>query len=403
MPSTDFENDIGAAIESRTAGAPAWSQTTRILRVEIFDELGQAEFIWRGLEDQQHFSTPFQRFDFLLAWQQLVGERAGHRPLIVVAFDNERRPLVLLPLTIRESFGIRIASFMGGKHATFNMALWDRDFARTATRADLDTVLSATRERAAVDALAFFQQPLKWQDQPNPLTLLPHQSSVNDCPLTAISPGQVPSDSVSHSLRRRLGNKERKLKNLPGYRYCVAADDAEIKRLLDAFFRIKPQRMAAQKLPNVFAETGVEDFIRQACMTRLANGGRVIEIHALECDDEVIAIFAGVADGRRFSMMFNTYTISENSRYSPGLILLRNIIDHYAERDYRTLDLGVGSDDYKRLFCKNTESIFDCFVPLSSRGKIAAAAMSGVNRVKHLVKHRPALLRTARRLRTALR
>ena len=83
----------------------------------------------------------------------------------------------------------------------------------------------------------------------------------------------------------------------------------------------------SRSCPNVFAEPGVEDFIRGACMARLAGGGRVIDIHALECDDEVIAIFAGVADGHRFSMMFNTYTMSGNSRFSPGLILMRNIID----------------------------------------------------------------------------
>ena len=70
--------------------------------------------------------------------------------------------------------------------------------------------------------------------------------------------------------------------------------------------------MAEQKLPNVFAEPGVEEFIRSACLAPLPDGGRAIEIHALECDDEVIAIFAGVADGHRFSMMFNTYTMSEN-------------------------------------------------------------------------------------------
>jgi hypothetical protein len=29
-------------------------------------------------------------------------------------------------------------------------------------------------------------------------------------------------------------------------------------------------------------------------MARLADGGRAIDIHALECDDEMIAIFAGV-------------------------------------------------------------------------------------------------------------
>ena len=123
--------------------------------------------------------------------------------------------------------------------------------------------------------------------------------------------------------------------------------------------------MAEQKLPNVFAEPGVEDFIRTACLAPLASGGHAIDIHALECDAEVIAIFAGVADGHRFSMMFNTYTMSENSRYSPGLILMRNIVDHYAGRGYRALDLGIGSDDYKRLFCKDDEPIFDSFIPLT--------------------------------------
>jgi len=160
--------------------------------------------------------------------------------------------------------------------------------------------------------------------------------------------------------------------------------------------------MAEQKLPNVFADPGVEDFIRGACMAPLASGGHVIDIHALECDDEMIAIFAGVADGHRFSMMFNTYTMSGNSRYSPGLILMRNIVDHYAERGYRALDLGIGSDEYKRLFCKDDEPIFDSFIPLSLRGQLAATAMSGVNRAKHLVKHNQTLFQLAQKMRSAL-
>ena len=189
---------------------------------------------------------------------------------------------------------------------------------------------------------------------------------------------------------------------LPGYRYHVATSDAEITRLLDWFFSVKPQRMAEQKLPNVFADPGVEDFVRNACMARIEGGGRVIDIHALECDDEVIAIFAGVADGHRFSMMFNTYTMSGSSRHSPGLILMRNIIDDHAGHGYRALDLGIGSDDYKRLFCKDDEPIFDSFIPLSRRGKAAASAMSGLNRAKRLVKHNQSLLHLAQTLRSAL-
>jgi CelD/BcsL family acetyltransferase involved in cellulose biosynthesis len=392
---------MAAVIESRTAEAPARAKASCIAGVDILRDLDQAETIWRGLEDHQHFSTSYQRFDFLSAWQRQAGERENLRPFIVVAYDADRRPLLLLPLALRHEHGIRTACFMGGKHATFNMALWDRDFAKTAAAADLDALMLAIREQSAADVLALSQQPLRWQDVPNPMALLPHQASANDCPLLTMPPGAEPATLISNSFRRRLKSKERKLQALAGYHYLVATTDVDIKRLLDWFFAIKPLRMAEQKLPNVFAEPGVEDFIRGACMTPLAGGGHVIDLHALECDDEVIAIFAGVADEGRFSMMFNTYTVSDNSKHSPGLILMRHIIDHYAGCGFRALDLGIGSDDYKRSFCKDDEPIFDCFIPLSLRGKVAAAAMSGVNRAKYLVKHNQALFQLAQRLRSA--
>jgi CelD/BcsL family acetyltransferase involved in cellulose biosynthesis len=400
---TGFAMTMAAAIERRTAEAPARSKARRIAQVDILDDLDRAEAVWRSLEGRQPFATPYQRFDFLSAWQRQVGARDNAAPFIVVAYDAERNPLLLLPLTLRHKYGVRIASFMGGKHTTFNMALCDRDFAKEATSADLDALLSKLREHDAADVLALMQQPLRWQDATNPLSLLPHQASVNDCPVLNMAPGTEPASRISSSFRKRLKSKEKKLQALPGYRYHVAGSQAEIARLLDWFFQVKPLRMAEQKLPNVFADASVADFIRGACMAALPGGGHAIDLHALVCDEEIIALFAGVADGYRFSMMFNTYTMSEQSRYSPGLILMRNIIDHYAARGYRALDLGIGSDDYKRLFCKSDEPIFDSFIPLSPRGRLAAAAMAVVHRGKRQIKQNQTLLALAQRLRRAFR
>jgi CelD/BcsL family acetyltransferase involved in cellulose biosynthesis len=392
---------MAAAIENRSADADAWPKPHTIAAVEIAKDLATAEEIWRGLERAQTLLTPYQRFDFLSSWQREVGEREGLTPFIVIGYDPERRPLLLLPLALRHAYGARCAGFMGGKHSTFNMALFDRDFAAAATQADLDGVIAAIAKACEADVLALHQQPLCWRDLPNPLALLPHQPSANDCPLLVIEPGAASAALISNSFRRRLKGKERKLQALPGYRSHVASSEADITRLLDWFFRVKPQRMAEQKLPNVFADPGIEAFIRSACAAPVSGGGHAIDIHALECDEEVIAIFAGVADGHRFSMMFNTYTMSPNAKYSPGLILMRDIIDHYAAIGYGALDLGIGSDDYKRLFCKSDEPIFDSFIPLSQRGKLAASVMSGVNRTKRLVKQNPALLEMAQKLRNA--
>ena len=391
-----------AAVMQSRAETQAWPETSRIFSVELVGDMREAETVWRGLEQSNQLSTPYQRFDFLSTWQRQVGTREGIRPFIAIAYDREHQPLLLLPLGVKRESGARVARFLGGKHATFNMALWDKDFAATATKADLDALIAMIRAHAQADVLALTQQPRRWIDLPNPFALLPSQVSANDCPLLTMAPGAPPASRISNSFRRRLKGKERKLQSLPGYGYRLATTDADIKRLLDWFFTIKPQRMAAQQLPNVFADPGIEDFIRDACLTKLGGGGHAIDIHALQCDDEVIAIFAGVADNNRFSMMFNTYTLSGNAKYSPGLILMRDIIDHYAERGTTSLDLGIGSDDYKRLFCKDDEPIFDSFVPLSIRGKIAAAALSSLMRAKRLIKHTPALMQIAQRLRGVL-
>ncbi|WP_371423661.1 GNAT family N-acetyltransferase [Tardiphaga sp.] len=379
----------------------AMAAVSRIARVDVIGDFSAAEPVWRSLETREQLSTPYQRFDFQSAWQTHIGAQEGLRPFIVVAYDAAQQPLLLLPLAVSRENGMRVAGYLGGKHVTFNMPLFQRDFAAQATKADIDALLRGIRQHTdTVDVLALVRQPKSWIGIDNPLALLPSQASTNDCPVLKMVPGEAPTDRISNSFRKRLKTKEGKYRNLAGYRYMHAKTDAEIKRVLDAFFAIKPLRMAEQNLPNVFAEPGVEAFIRQACTTPRADG-YTIDIHALVCDEEVIAMFAGVADDSRFSMMFNTYTMSENAKYSPGLILMRSIIDAYAERGVTSLDLGIGGDDYKRMFCKDDEPIFDSFVPLTTRGRLGAMGLSSFAHAKRLVKQTPALLQMAQMLRHA--
>ncbi|MBR1070999.1 GNAT family N-acetyltransferase [Bradyrhizobium liaoningense] len=397
----DGSRRIAIASESRTTQANICSRSRRVASVDIVHDLAAAEAVWRSLESPNHSATPYQRFDFLAAWQRRVGQRAGLSPFLVIARDDDGRPLGLLPLVLRTAFGVRSASFMGGTHSTFNMGLWQREFAATATEHDLQSLTAMLSARDEADVLVLRRQPTYWRDLQNPLRLLPHEPSNAHCPVRTMEPGATTVNLISESLRRQLQRKERKLQPLAGYRYYIASDDVDITRLLDWFFQVKPQRMAQQKLPSVFADPGVQEFIRSACMTKLADGGRAIEIHALECDEEVIAIFAGVADDHRFSTMFNTYTMSGKAKFSPGLILMRYVIDHFAGR-YRAFDFGIGLYDYKLLVCPDYEPIFDSFIPLSVRGRFAVGAISAVNEAKRFVKSNPALLDIAQNLRSRL-
>jgi CelD/BcsL family acetyltransferase involved in cellulose biosynthesis len=243
------------------------------------------------------------------------------------------------------------------------------------------------------------QQPLDWNGATNPFARLPRQLSANECPLLTIDP-KAPSARFSGSFRRKLNGKERKLQALPGYRYTIARTEEDARRLLDAFFAIKPLRMAEQKIRNVFAESGTKAFIEHACLDGIAAGKQAIELHGLECDAEVIAIFAGVSDGDRYSTMFNTYTMSDAARNSPGLILIRNMIDHHAQLGCSSFDFGVGTDEYKLQFCKDErQPLFDSFVPLTAKGQIAARLFSLETSLKRAIKRSPMAMRALNTLR----
>ena len=77
---------MAAAIESRTAQAKAWSKPSRIAAVDILDRSSARPRRSGATSKQRQLShTPYQRFDFLRAWQRQVGEREGLRPFIVIA------------------------------------------------------------------------------------------------------------------------------------------------------------------------------------------------------------------------------------------------------------------------------------------------------------------------------
>jgi CelD/BcsL family acetyltransferase involved in cellulose biosynthesis len=268
----------------------------RIARVEVFDDMRAAEPFWRALERDDAWATPYQRFELLAAWQHHVGVREGIVPFIVTGFDSAGRPQFLWPFGRKQMGPLRVAGFLGSKHASFNIGLWRRDLAATIGAGDLsDLFARSAAGRDPVDLFALFSQPLSWAGLANPFALLPRQLSADDGSCLNLQPS-AGIEAVSPAMRSRLRIKERKLKKLAGYGYVQPTSAADIDRLLDAFFALKAVHMRSQGLTNVFAEPGVAAFVRQASHIRLADGRPLIELHALEGDGEVLALYGAVVD-----------------------------------------------------------------------------------------------------------
>lgn len=380
------QNDTAAAF----AGGAAFA------RFELHRDFASVEALWRAFESDADL-TPYQRYDFLRLWHQHIGTKEGVAPLIVVAFDDSDKPVCLLPLGRFARGPFSVACYLAGKHANYNFGIWRRgvSFSRGFMTALFEALHRAEPDLAAIE---LHNQPYSWHGVENPLCLFPHQPSpsLGYRLQLGMSGEEVLKRQLTTSYRGRIRGKEKKLVKLPGYRYFVAATSEEIERCMNAFFAQKREYMAQMKIPNPFDEPAVSAFLRAAAAER------VLEIHALECESEVLALYAAVSDDKRISTMISSYTASENARWSPGIITLSHAVANAADRGFEIMDLGVGEAEYKFVYCDEKEELFDSFLPLSRTGHAIVPLMRAQANLKRFVKSTPALWHAAKTVRGLL-
>jgi CelD/BcsL family acetyltransferase involved in cellulose biosynthesis len=391
--------------DSRPNSRPVPAIDSRIAQVEVFDSMAEAEPHWRALQHGNCLAPPYQDFDFLNSWHRHVGAGAGITPFVVVAFNGAGTPLFVWPLGRRTVAGRQVVEFLGGSHANFNMAVWQRDAVAKIGADDLRAVLGHLSGQA--DILRLTNQPLTWAGTTNPLALLPQQASPNfgfsgalACDFDVLLRARTKASD-----RKKMRKKERTLAGYGDVRFERARGKQDVRRVLDAFFKQKSARMRALGIPDVFAAPGVRRFIEAAATEAATGFNPPIELYSLSVNNIIVATMGGTVGGGRFCAMFNSIAQGHYAIESPGEQLILNLVKDCCERGLTTFDLGIGEAQYKTLFCSDTEPLFDSYLPLTTSGHMLAIAFAAIASLKRAIKQRPmlwAIVRTGRRLRAWL-
>jgi CelD/BcsL family acetyltransferase involved in cellulose biosynthesis len=149
----------------------------------------------------------------------------------------------------------------------------------------------------------------------------------------------------------------------------------------------------------------VRRFIEAAATAPTDGHGAPIELYTLSVNDIIVATMGGIVAGGRFSAIFNSIAVGRYAIESPGEQLLLRVVRDCCERGLMTLDLGIGESHYKNLFCRDAEPLFDCYLPLTARGRLHATAFKIIAACKRGIKQNATFwsaVRTMRRLRARL-
>ncbi len=357
-------------------------------RVETHRELGQIAPQWRALQ-ANGLTTPYQTCDWVRAWSDAHVEPLGLRLVTVTCHDARGRAIALLPLCSTTRGGVRIARFVGGKHANMNMGLYEPTAMLSLSAEDLRFVLRNVAERHRIDLYHFENQPRHWLGMANPMALLPHQSSPSSAWMTGlVADGEeMIRGLMSSESRKKLRHKERKLGEFGAVSYLEARNVAEVESILGAFYQQKAERFKGLGISDPFSSGEVRAFLKAAATQGLMDAAPAVSLFAMKVGERIVSVFGGAIHQGRFSGMFTSFDCDPAmARYSPGDLLLLHLIKSMCARGLTAFDLGTGDAAYKTDYCKVEEPLFDSFLPVTMKGQAIATAMRSTQSLKRILK-----------------
>ncbi|MEK4034693.1 hypothetical protein WOA01_17630 [Methylocystis sp. IM2] len=178
--------------------------------LRVFTRFEDARTDWLALSREAAIS-PYQSFEFLSMWSDAIEASEDVTPFLIAAQDAKGAPSALLPLCIIGKGPLRIAAFLGGREANFNLPLLSPD-AQHDQESLWRLLHDAAKHAPSPPDLYFLRnQPRRFENAENPLVFANARPSAS-CAYGTTLPATV--DELAARLSKENRKKLRKRKRV---------------------------------------------------------------------------------------------------------------------------------------------------------------------------------------------
>jgi CelD/BcsL family acetyltransferase involved in cellulose biosynthesis len=333
-------------MQPRTSSA---SGACRKLEIRVFTSLPDAQEVWLNNEHKLA-GYVFQSYTWLTTWQ-LINVR--QQPLLVQVIDSAGGTVMLLPLCLRWRYGVRMLTFFSDRVSDYNAPLIDPTFAANVTTAELSELWRRIiAEVPAVDIVSLTSLPEHIEGIPNPLLKLDRPTFT--MPAYAAT---LPRTFELYCRERKprlisdTARQRRRLAAAGEVKFETLQRSTEVLATIDLVLR---QRQ--RKYGDIYTRKDFKEFWRS--LGELPSN--ITQVHAsrLLVGDKIIAAHVGAASRTRFYWLIPGYD-QHWARYSPGRILMLDVIKWCIGQKFTTFDLTVGGEEYKSYWCDERMPIYN--------------------------------------------
>jgi len=345
--------------------------TSNSLSVRICMSSDLAEFFeqWpMGIHTSEGRSYVFQSKENLTVWSKTMGVARNTECCFVAVLDLNDKPLLLLPLGIEHRLNLRILCFLDGGVADYNAPVvfppadqWDEATVRVIWKGihsllpsyDLAILEKIPREICGLSNPIGNLAKRPWLESGHYATL---RGTWDE-----FAAQRIPFVSDSRRNRRKLAERG-------VVKFSVATTIEDQERFFSAMMRQKRRRYLETRGIDGFTRPGFSSYYAEMT-NRYASQG-FVHLSALTVNDVIVATHWGLVAGARFYYLLPTYEAGEWSRFSPGRLLLENLLEWSFLNGIRIFDFGMGDEQYKTLYCDKKLQLYEIIIPVTLRGRI---------------------------------
>ena len=325
---------------------------------------GEIKDLWIELEENSQI-PPFQSYNWLSIWHQTAGKKYT---LFITCIILEERIQAIFPFGINCETAIKKLEWLGGSHS---------DYMSPILRSENDSVLNNFDQLwgevlAALprfDVLSLAKQIPKLGNKNNPFTsIYPSSNSMRSYQSIFSDEWQLFKNGISKKVLADSNRQRKRLSELGELKFNILNPDTDYMEFLECMFSFKQQR---------YKQMGVKDFLEAKenrdfyiNLPAIISSTAKVSCSTLTLDNEIIALHWGVIDCKKFFYLMPAHNTLKWSKYSPGKLLLEDLLEWCNENQFSSFDFTGGEEPYKKIWSNDYFSMHETNHAFTIRGHV---------------------------------
>jgi len=322
--------------------------------INLFSELNhKIKTIWTDFEKQVE-STPFHYYEWINHWYKTVGKPLLKITPQIIHLHKNGKTIMILPLCIRKKMGCNILEWMGGINTDYMGPIYRSNYIDLLEREKIWLLIESTIKN--YDIIHFQKQSQSsikflcnigflYKNTPHLLTNK----------VTLGTNWDEHYETINKKIRSDSERQIRRLKKIGKVEFNFAQNINDKKKIIDSMISQKSSRYQATKVWDMFTIEEYQNFYKG-----LAN----LDINFIHCselivDGHIAAAHVGVFDDSTFYYLMPSHNQEKWGKYSPGRLLLLELMKWAIYQKKNFFDFTVGGEKYKKAWCDYSENLYE--------------------------------------------